>query len=455
KVEPTGDPNNDPLVDIFSRINDNLRGYTGHEPVSLGGDKRIIHMNGRVYDAETGRFMQADPFVQAPSNLQNYNAYSYVLNNPLSYTDPSGYIFKKLHNLTKKVNRQIIRGVVKVFGAEVTNIVGNMLTAFCGPAQAACAAAWNYEFTRAMGGSSSQAFKAGLTSAATSQLGGGGGFENAFARFMFDGIVGGIMSDINGGNFGHGFWAAGLNSAVGGGNYVSNQIGNVIVSAVVGGTISKITGGKFKNGAYSAAFVTAVRTDWGGTRGQFNNNADVEEGYQSSVDTHGSQEASFKLSDDLSLDYTVSGSEGFAGDVASHLGELNKTATGHEMLVGLAESGTGLAIFENFGQSAATGRGFWDFSWDRTIIALDPRAVRAPVGLFQTVSGRAARPYVSAQHTLAHELVHAWQNTAWSNGAPKIPHNITGSSPWETQAAAYTNLIRQQQGHRYRRIRYN
>ncbi|WP_342626735.1 RHS repeat-associated core domain-containing protein, partial [Pseudoalteromonas rubra] len=48
-------------------------------------------MNGRIYDADTGRFMQADPVVQAPSNLQNYNAYSYVLNNPLSYTDPSGY----------------------------------------------------------------------------------------------------------------------------------------------------------------------------------------------------------------------------------------------------------------------------------------------------------------------------------------------------------------------------
>ncbi|KNC69088.1 SpvB/TcaC N-terminal domain-containing protein [Pseudoalteromonas ardens] len=269
---------NDELMgSVFNHINDNLRAYTGHEPVSLGGDKRIIHMNGRIYDSETGRFMQADPFVQAPTNLQNYNAYSYVLNNPLSYTDPSGYLFKKLHNLTKKINRQIIRGVVKVFGAEITSIAGNMLTAFCGPAQAACAAAWNYEFTRAMGGSSSQAFKAGLTSAATSQLG-GGGFENVFARFMFDGIVGGIMSDINGGNFGHGFWAAGLNSAVGGGNYVSNPIGNVLISAVVGGTISKVTGGKFKNGAYSAAFVTAVRTDWGATDGHSHLSSDGKEG---------------------------------------------------------------------------------------------------------------------------------------------------------------------------------
>ncbi|TMP22375.1 hypothetical protein CWB99_23960, partial [Pseudoalteromonas rubra] len=70
---------------IFTRVPKNSRSYTGHEPITLGGDNRIIHMNGRIYDSETGRFMQADPVVQAPSNLQNYNAYSYVLNNPLSY----------------------------------------------------------------------------------------------------------------------------------------------------------------------------------------------------------------------------------------------------------------------------------------------------------------------------------------------------------------------------------
>jgi RHS repeat-associated protein len=51
----------------------------------------LIHMNGRVYDPELGRFMSADPFVQAPYNSQSYNRYSYVFNNPLSFTDPSGY----------------------------------------------------------------------------------------------------------------------------------------------------------------------------------------------------------------------------------------------------------------------------------------------------------------------------------------------------------------------------
>ncbi len=48
-------------------------------------------MNGRIYDPLLGRFLSADPFVQFPNNLQNYNRYSYALNNPLSLVDPSGY----------------------------------------------------------------------------------------------------------------------------------------------------------------------------------------------------------------------------------------------------------------------------------------------------------------------------------------------------------------------------
>ncbi len=38
-----------------------------------------------------GRFLSPDPYIQYPDNLQSYNRYSYVLNNPLSYTDPSGH----------------------------------------------------------------------------------------------------------------------------------------------------------------------------------------------------------------------------------------------------------------------------------------------------------------------------------------------------------------------------
>ncbi|MDZ4260958.1 MAG: RHS repeat-associated core domain-containing protein [Pseudomonadota bacterium] len=65
------------------------KGFTDHEHLDSVG---LIHMNGRVYDPELGRFMSADPFVQAPYNSQSYNRYSYVFNSPLSFTDPSGYL---------------------------------------------------------------------------------------------------------------------------------------------------------------------------------------------------------------------------------------------------------------------------------------------------------------------------------------------------------------------------
>ncbi len=70
-----------------------LRGFTGHEQLDEVG---LVHMGGRVYDPILGRFLQADPFIQQPENSQNFNRYSYVLNNPLNKTDPSGYFFQML-----------------------------------------------------------------------------------------------------------------------------------------------------------------------------------------------------------------------------------------------------------------------------------------------------------------------------------------------------------------------
>jgi hypothetical protein len=48
-------------------------------------------MNGRVYDYQLGRFLSVDPFIQFPLNSQSLNPYSYLGNNPLSGTDPTGY----------------------------------------------------------------------------------------------------------------------------------------------------------------------------------------------------------------------------------------------------------------------------------------------------------------------------------------------------------------------------
>ncbi len=71
-------------------------------------------MKGRVYDPSIGRFLSADPHIQAPGNLQSFNRYSYVVNNPLSLVDPSGYIFKKLFKGLKRLMQNIAKAITKI-----------------------------------------------------------------------------------------------------------------------------------------------------------------------------------------------------------------------------------------------------------------------------------------------------------------------------------------------------
>jgi len=69
------------------------RGFTGHEHYA---ELKTINMNGRLYDPVIARFFSPDNFVQAPEFTQSYNRYSYCLNNPLQYVDPSGESFTSL-----------------------------------------------------------------------------------------------------------------------------------------------------------------------------------------------------------------------------------------------------------------------------------------------------------------------------------------------------------------------
>jgi len=64
------------------------KGYTGQQQLDAVG---IIHMNGRAYDPQIGRFISADPTIPDPLYSQSFNRYAYVNNNPLSATDPSGF----------------------------------------------------------------------------------------------------------------------------------------------------------------------------------------------------------------------------------------------------------------------------------------------------------------------------------------------------------------------------
>ena len=67
------------------------RGFTGHEHLPLFS---VINMNGRLYDPLTGQLLSPDNYVQNAGSTQNYNRYSYCLNNPLKYSDPSGMMAK-------------------------------------------------------------------------------------------------------------------------------------------------------------------------------------------------------------------------------------------------------------------------------------------------------------------------------------------------------------------------
>ena len=68
--------------------NKNRRGFTDHEHLN---EQQLIHMNGRIYDYNLGRFMSVDPLIQSPTSTQSVNPYSYIMNNPLAGTDPTGY----------------------------------------------------------------------------------------------------------------------------------------------------------------------------------------------------------------------------------------------------------------------------------------------------------------------------------------------------------------------------
>ncbi|MGI0120191.1 RHS repeat domain-containing protein, partial [Zooshikella sp. RANM57] len=74
----------------FTQITSTItkRGFTNHEHLDGVG---LIHMNGRVYDPNVGRFLSADPVIQYPDDLQSFNRYSYVRNNPLNAYDPTGF----------------------------------------------------------------------------------------------------------------------------------------------------------------------------------------------------------------------------------------------------------------------------------------------------------------------------------------------------------------------------
>ncbi|WP_445357512.1 FG-GAP-like repeat-containing protein [Microbulbifer sp. ANSA002] len=228
------------------------RGYTGHEMLDEVG---LIHMNGRIYDPRLGRFMQADPFIDGTLNTQGYSRYSYGKNNPLSGVDPSGYEFFS----------EVFDDILGITESPLLNAVAQAAACYYG-GEWGCAA-YAVASARGHGASWKSALKAGAYAYVSYNafVGISGGLEagaiNLGQAALYAGLVGGTMSVLQGGKFGHGFVSAGLGMAAAPyiGN-IGNSTGQFVVGTIAGGTISRLTGGKFANGAVTAAFAFAINS---------------------------------------------------------------------------------------------------------------------------------------------------------------------------------------------------
>jgi len=98
------------------------RGYTGHEHLSMFG---LINMNARLYDPVVGRFLSPDPHIQAPWMSQNFNRYSYALNNPLKYRDENGEWF-----IVDDIIAAVVGGTVNLIGNAIAGNVNSWGQAF-------------------------------------------------------------------------------------------------------------------------------------------------------------------------------------------------------------------------------------------------------------------------------------------------------------------------------------
>jgi RHS repeat-associated protein len=250
------------------------RGYTEHEHLDEMG---VIHMNGRIYDPLVGRMMSADPFIQAPSNLQSYNRYSYVMNNPLNLTDPTGYSWLDPLNI-----RGTVRAAGNILASPTVNnafylhrsmpgiqavdsyvqrntwayALGSAVAYYyAGGLGVSLHAAYN---ARVATGSANAAFRVGAISLATSIAFSavGANFEaGSVGSYLGHAAVGCASTAAQGGNCGTGavsalFGKFATNATANWGN----DIGHFAITVVAGGVGSVIAGGKFENGAKTAAY---------------------------------------------------------------------------------------------------------------------------------------------------------------------------------------------------------
>ncbi len=232
------------------------RGFTGHEHLDQFG---IVHMNGRIYDPQLGRFLQADPFVEDTGTL---NRYAYVLNNPLALSDPSGYMSVGDWIRTALV---VVISVSTGYAAVAAGGTEGLMMVAAGGAMAGMTDPAGAE--GALWGAFSAMVFYGIGQAIPGSAKAGEGVFGStlkpgelIAASLSHGAAAGTIAELRGGKFGHAFAAAGVTKlfspAIQHG-LDGNEFAQVAVAATLGGTVSNATGGKFANGAVTSAMAYA------------------------------------------------------------------------------------------------------------------------------------------------------------------------------------------------------
>lgn len=254
------------------------RGYTGHEEVQDTGNSHIqlVNANARMYDPTTGKFIFPDPLLpQGGDPADALNPYSYVLNNPLSATDPTGM---KCHGwlgctfggfgleiLSIAVAVVLEDPEVLDWEQSALGVSGIGSAVIAGAASGAVGSDFSWQGALIGGAEAGGFYEVGT--ATDGHFGGGGENEagqnivewadddpEAFdANVIGHGLVGGLASLAGGGSFQSGFLAAGFSDGVGP-SLAEGSADNIATEAVVGGIGSVLGGGKFVNGAETGAF---------------------------------------------------------------------------------------------------------------------------------------------------------------------------------------------------------
>jgi len=229
-------------------------------------------MNGRVYDPLLGRFLSPDPYIQMPDFTQNYNRYSYCLNNPLLYTDPSGN-YAIIDDIIAAAVGGVINLATNAFQGNIHNI-GDGLAAFGAGAVGGFGALYPEFGGWVWGGATvgaTNAWLGGATSAKDITMGAGVG--------AISGVVGGAAGQWAGQNLGgvviNGFNVASpvlkgaITGAIGGaaGGYAGGFAGGLIMTGDVGAANKAGV-----NGLWSGAAVGGVVGGGAGYRYAKNNN---------------------------------------------------------------------------------------------------------------------------------------------------------------------------------------